>query len=131
MEKIEGINSREMGCFIESYVLNEEIMSSNIVDYVESLKKCNLKLFNFRLSNSERDNEYFYKTFLSLREFENYTWNDDYFIDDFGVSCLYNNVVFHLTFNFDNGRITVFHRNNIDFKPFLLAIEADMKKKIR
>lgn len=128
MEKIESKNSRQIGCIIDSYMLDKEIFASNILDYVESLKKCNIHLFNFRLSNSDSDNDYFYKTFLTLSDFENYTWDDGHFIDDFGVSCLYNKVVFHLTFDFDNGRIMVLHCNNIDFHPFLLTIEQDMKK---
>lgn len=125
-EMIRGFrNSAEL---VQTYSFDNKMSVDDVQKFIDVLFENNVKLRNFRLSNSEEQPNSFFRFFPTLREFNMFSWNSDVYIDDFGVNCLYGNKIFDLTFNFSTNHVLTFSKGDINLEPILKSLEEVIQK---
>lgn len=129
MEKVEKF-FRQRGELIETYKFDKFFSENDFEEIIRLIEGYNVKITGIRISNSLDQPEHFYRSFDSLDAFRRYV-KDDYYIDDFGVQCAYNDMRFALTFDFSKKMLVTFKYSNINLDNLLEDLEGLTKKKVK
>ena len=133
MEKVKTIEKKFNNKIITYYHFLNKFSLSNIYFIVDSLHSSGIGLSEFRLSNSDDSPEHFFRVLPTIKDFNTFSIDDDVYIDDFGVDCVYRGIKFSLTFDMSKNQvITIVDLNsNINLEPLLIQIEQMCQKKTR
>jgi len=130
MEKYNTVLN-DNGEVVNYYSFNNEITRDDVPIILEVLNLSGIVVSTYRLSNSEEQPEHFFRVFNNVTDFAGVFWNDDIYIDDFGVSCKFNGIDFSLTFNFLENSLLTFSKKNINLDSLLVSIEQAIQKKTK
>lgn len=121
MEKVKSF-LKKSGTLVEEYKFDKFFKVNDIDKIINLIHKLNIKITGGRLSNSLEQPEHLFRSFDSLEALSAFS-KDDYCIDDFGVHCVYNEISFDLTFDFDSETVITFSEGNIDLIFLLVELE--------
>ncbi len=127
MRKIESIVNKINKKFVDYYSLTTTISIDDIPKIVDVLNARKIEPISFRLSNSEEQPDHFFRLFPTLKDLYTYPL-DGVYIDDLGITCMYNDIKFDLTFDLAENRVITITKGNINLEPLLIYIEESCKK---
>jgi len=113
---------------VEEYMLTSKIVLEDINKIISILKASDIKIKNLAISNSEEQPEHIFETFKTIEEFNKFNWNENIFVDKFGVRCTSKNSEFGLNFNLYDQKVISTRDENINLEPLLIYIEESCKK---
>ncbi len=127
MKKIESIENEINEIFVDYYSLTTTISLDDIPKIVDILNARKIEPISFRLSNSEEQPDHFFRVFPTLKDLYTYPL-DDVYIDDLGITCMYNDIKFDLTFDLAENQVITITKGNINLEPLLIHIEESCQK---
>lgn len=122
MQRIKRFEKMLSGEYVDYYELSRVFSKGDIRQIIETLYENGVTFRNFRLSNSLEQPEHFFRLFPDLKSL--YACPiEDYWVDDFGVACIYNDKNCSLTFYLGSNRAHTITNGDVDLESLLIKLE--------